>query len=259
MSAFEQLAQRWRTARIPVGSSVDEVDEYHADLVLADVWVAEGVIPFLASGVTAADVIGVASQLDKLRTKFQNYTTRLAPDSAQVSHYLEYLDLLIEVQSALEAVQRTRSDRDHELVKHWLNRMIGLRVWGPSVGHGSFVTIEFGETRVTSTGSIGGEFHLWIFGAQWQIRDANRTAATSDDERPVMQAGVNLLDGSKLRRFEFDRERMSMNLFFGHDVELAITPWGDPEMEEWYLWLDDGTVITAGPGDSITRQPASRP
>jgi hypothetical protein len=72
-----------------------------------------------------------------------------------------------------------------------------------------------------------------------------------------MVTGARVLDGAPLRSFEFDRERMTLNLRFDPYVELAVTPLGDLEMEEWFLYLDDGTVITAGPGEIVTHESAS--
>jgi hypothetical protein len=40
----------WRALPFPPGSADDELDEIHADLALADHWVAESVIPFVEHG-----------------------------------------------------------------------------------------------------------------------------------------------------------------------------------------------------------------
>jgi hypothetical protein len=148
-------------------------------------------------------------------------------------------------------------DSAQALVDHWLTQIVGLRAWEPSVGVGSFLTIEFGDTRITSTGLTVGAFHIWIYGALWEIRDRKRIIATSSDARVEMVAGAQALDGLLVQGFEFDRERMTLNLRFGPEVELAVTPFGDLDMEEWLLYLNDGNVITAGPGDTVTHESAS--
>ena len=135
-------------------------------------------------------------------------------------------------------------------------QVLGLPVWAPAVGVGSFLTIEFGDARINSVGVPQGEFHLWVFGAGWEILEGMRTLASSSDDHAAMVAGARVLDGSSMQGFVFDRERMTLNLQFD-PYELAITPLGDPEMEEWSLYLDDGTVITAGPGEIVTRDSAS--
>lgn len=143
------------------------------------------------------------------------------------------------------------------MVDRWLARVIGLRAWEPSVGVGSFLTIEFGNPRVTSVGIRQGEFHLWVFGASWEIRERARIIASSSDDHDAMVDGARALDGALLRSFRFDREQMTLDLRFDSNVELAVTPLRDPEMEEWLLYLDDGMVITAGPGEIVTHKSAS--
>lgn len=143
------------------------------------------------------------------------------------------------------------------VVDHGLTQVMGLRAWAPSVGVGSFLTIEFGNPRITSTGTSQGEFHLWVYGASWEIRERTRTIASSSDDHAAMVAGARVLDGAPMRSFEFNSEHMTLNLRFDPYVELAVTPLGDREMEEWFLYLDDGTVITAGPGETVTHESAS--
>jgi len=61
MSDFEAAVATWRSQPFPSGSINDALDELHADLVLADTWVAEAVIPFVDHGALQpahVDVIG---------------------------------------------------------------------------------------------------------------------------------------------------------------------------------------------------------
>ncbi len=72
-----------------------------------------------------------------------------------------------------------------------------------------------------------------------------------------MIAGARTLDDAILRGFEFDPNLMTLTLRFDSDLELVTSPLGDADMEEWLLYLDDGTVITAGPGRSVIRESAA--
>jgi hypothetical protein len=150
-----------------------------------------------------------------------------------------------------------QSNSARAVVDHGFTQVVGLRAWAPSVGVGSFLTIEFGNPRISSTGTSQGEFHLWVYGASWEIRERTRTIASSSDDHAAMVAGAQVLDGAPVRSFEFNRERMTLSLRFDPSVELAVTPLGDLEMEEWFLYLDDGTVITVGPGETVTHESAS--
>lgn len=144
-----------------------------------------------------------------------------------------------------------------EVVDFGFSQIIGLRAWEPSVGVGSFLTVEFGSPRVTSAGVTQGAFHLWIYGSLWSIRERDDNIATSEQERPAMMAGAHALDDAVVQGFEFDPDLMTLTLRFDSDLELVIRPSGDSDMEEWFLYLDDGTVITAGPGKGVVRESAA--
>jgi hypothetical protein len=134
--------------------------------------------------------------------------------------------------------------------------MVGLPVWEPKIGHGSFFTIEFGSPRVNSLGTSRGEFSRWVYGALWQIREGRRVVAHSEDDRSTMIAGARLLDGASMRSFDFDRKLMTLSLNFDQ-YQLAIPPLSDPDMEEWILYLDDGNVVVGGPKNAVTFESAS--
>lgn len=148
---------------------------------------------------------------------------------------------------------------NQEVVDLGFSHVAGLRAWSPAVGVGSFLTIEFGAPRVTSAGVTQGAFHLWIYGSSWVIRKSAEEMAASDDEREAMIAGARALDGALVRGAEFDPVSMTMILRFDPDLELSVSPLGDPDMEEWLLYLDDGNVITAGPGKLVTLESAAAP
>lgn len=87
------------------------------------------------------------------------------------------------------------------VVDHGFTQVVGLRAWAPTVGVGSFLTIEFGNPRITSAGTSQGEFHLWVYGASWEIRERTKTIARSSDDCVAMMAGAQVLDGALLRSF----------------------------------------------------------
>ncbi|MEJ7772944.1 MAG: hypothetical protein WKF51_13655 [Geodermatophilaceae bacterium] len=125
------------------------------------------------------------------------------------------------------------------------------------MGVGSFLTVEFGSPRTTSVGVTQGAFHLWIYGSSWDIRKGRDSIATSEQDRVAMIAGARALDDAIVRGFKFDPNLMTLTLRLDSDLELVTSPLGDADMEEWLLYLDDGTVITAGPGRSIIRESAA--
>jgi len=95
MSAFEDAYGAWRWCSFPSGSANDEVDELHADLALADVWVADTVIPYVESGIYQPAQVDVLAELTKLRERSDQLASGASPDDAQtVLAYRDYVDLL---------------------------------------------------------------------------------------------------------------------------------------------------------------------
>ena len=130
-----------------------------------------------------------------------------------------------------------------------LNRMVGLSAWGPTIGWGSFLTIDFGGKRTDASGVERGDFHLWVMGL-WEIRERGQQVAHSEQPREEMSAGAVLLDARGLESFEIGKD-WSLILRFEGDRELVTLPLHDSEMEDWMLFLDDGTVVTTIDGRLI--------
>lgn len=138
-----------------------------------------------------------------------------------------------------------------------LTRLEGLRVWRPTIGVGSFLTIEFGGRRATSTGHVQGEFHLWIYGAMWTISATDGLAANSNDSSDVMTMAAATLDGAQVKSAALDPSDLRLELAFDGDRRLVTDPGPLNEMEDWLLYLDDGCVISASPGGTLLIESAS--
>lgn len=98
MSAFEDVVAAWRDRAFPPGSANDALDELHADLVLADTWVAETVIPFLERGVydpAQVDVVWALHDLDARAAKLEQASD--GADRQLAGAYREYIDCLLRV------------------------------------------------------------------------------------------------------------------------------------------------------------------
>ena len=66
---FVGVVDRWWDMTFPPGSDKPEYDEFKSDLVLADLWVADMVLPFLRHGVVRPDPIGIPAQLEALHDR----------------------------------------------------------------------------------------------------------------------------------------------------------------------------------------------
>lgn len=93
-TSFEGAFQSWRDARFPRGSSIDALDEVHANLALYDSWVAESVLPFMDRGIWQPAVPDVLGALENLVRQVEELRSSGTEDLEAVSAYWAYADLL---------------------------------------------------------------------------------------------------------------------------------------------------------------------
>jgi hypothetical protein len=138
--------------------------------------------------------------------------------------------------------------------------MLGLQAWGVSLGHGSFITMEFGEPR-EKQGQVHGEWHFWVYGCAWRLEEPGQVLAASEDERADLAAAVTHLELLKLGQFEVLPPALDTTLTFEGDVVLRLfSIYTDPRgMADWMLFTPDDQVLVVGPGSSWTFHPSSEP
>lgn len=129
-----------------------------------------------------------------------------------------------------------------------LDSLTGLAPWRVRLGHGSFVTMDFGRV-VTKPGErvAHGEWHLWVYMAAWRIDSAEDVVAGSGDSREVMSAGLARLEGVALRRTSVVAPGLGLELDFG-EVAFRVFPVVTEDGEHWMLFTPPGDVLSAGPG-----------
>ena len=99
MAELEDAYAAWRSRPFPPGSSDELLDELHADLALADTWVAEAVIPRVEHGLHQPARADVIDELEELRDRAVELTEtsgRFA-DGDLADDYREYVDVLLRV------------------------------------------------------------------------------------------------------------------------------------------------------------------
>jgi hypothetical protein len=95
MSNLADAYAAWTRQPIPHGAADDVVDELHADLALADSWVAESVIPFVERAEFTPAEPDVLHELRKMRDR-----AAALHDPAHATEYLRYIELLSDVYGA---------------------------------------------------------------------------------------------------------------------------------------------------------------
>lgn len=96
VGSFGEAYTTWRERPFPAGSSTDALDELHADLALADTWVAESVVPFVERGLKQPAEVDVVGELSKLRDRAVELGSAATGEDARLaSEYRDYIDLLV--------------------------------------------------------------------------------------------------------------------------------------------------------------------
>jgi hypothetical protein len=92
---FEKAYEAWRLRPFPKGSHVDALDELHADLALADTWVAESVVPFIKRGVYSPAQVDVMEILSEVRSRATKLAESVGGADREVAmEYAAYAHLL---------------------------------------------------------------------------------------------------------------------------------------------------------------------
>lgn len=123
-----------------------------------------------------------------------------------------------------------------------------LPAWSAKQGHGSFLTMEFGdkiESRRTLDGRLveHGEWHLWIYMCGWTIEGPAEPGANSESSREEIRATLERLEGTPLTDVEVERHDAGTSFLFDEVCLHTYTTYpGDQEL--WLLYRPDGLVLS---------------
>jgi len=135
-------------------------------------------------------------------------------------------------------------------INQYFEPLLHSRPRKAKVGHGSFLTFEFGR-RVKEHGHVHGEWHLWIYQSTWELLHGNRQLANSDSERRVISVSVRRLEDVPLKAVSFEAEHGKSTFVFG-DFRLVVLPadYLDDANERddyWLLFMPNKEVLSLGP------------
>lgn len=140
--------------------------------------------------------------------------------------------------------------------------MVGLPVWNPRQGHGSFLTLEFGDQRLdASSRFVSGAWHLWIQMAAWRIEDASAVLAGCEDTHEVIADALAVIDGRRLTPIIAAGPALD-TVFSFSDVHLrTFSMWSrvseDDRVDSWWLFRPDDQVLAVTGGGTWTLTPAT--
>lgn len=141
-------------------------------------------------------------------------------------------------------------------------KVYGKPCWGVRQGYGSFLTLEFGKPHLvirepfvaSRTASKGvrealvhrdaharGEWHLWIYCCDWEVRSKGRRVGDSITSAKIQKAAA-VLNGQKLVRFSIQPRTLHCQFDFDLGASLKTRPF-DSESEQWLLYEPSHRIL----------------
>ncbi|NJR40043.1 MAG: hypothetical protein HC781_16005 [Leptolyngbyaceae cyanobacterium CSU_1_4] len=140
-------------------------------------------------------------------------------------------------------------------LKAYFQPLIGQAAWNVELGHGSFVTLEFGEALPSNSGSVvHGTWHFWVYCCIWRLETHDDVLAGSEDSRSRLEKVLPLLEGKILEDIEINFPSGDTLLHFAGRLVLRLMPVHSETYENWFLYTPDG-VLVFGPGTGWCFEP----
>jgi len=171
---------------------------------------------------------------------------------------------------------------DRNLIEAKISPLLGYKAWGVSLGHGSFITLEFGNpvkqvveyrnpvkrkhgNLVKRSEYTRGEWHLWIYLCAWRLEQNLEVLVACEDSRSKIALELQKIEGMNLKSVKFIPPLW--DTLFTFDNQLALRTFSlysdpsDPEeegAEDWMLFMPDGNVLAVGPGSQWCCEKSSK-
>lgn len=140
-----------------------------------------------------------------------------------------------------------------------IDGMLGLTPWRVSLGHSSFLTMQFGKEVIKTLygkSHIYGEWHLWLQCCSWRIQARDRILVASGDALSVIERCLGRVTFGPLDSVRVDGTTLDLTLAFQNGIELVAFTNNRYRYTQWDLFKPDGEVLTANAGGRLTREPA---
>lgn len=151
----------------------------------------------------------------------------------------------------------------------------GLPCWQVRSGHGSFITLEFGEPSLSIREprelatpvservrrrlarrrvTVRGQWHLWIYCCDWAVTVDDAVVGDSASDESINRAVVEL-DGQKLTGVR--RAPRPGGWRFDFDLGARLTTWPYDDAEQWCLYEPGDLVTVADATGQLSRGPST--
>ena len=142
-----------------------------------------------------------------------------------------------------------------EALDRFTKNILGKTAWGVKIGHGSFLTIEFGIPNNSQANlALHGEWHLWVYLCCWRIQKGDYFMVGSEDIKEKLIEEVKKIEGCQLNAFEICPQTLELLLIFENNFLLKSFSVisevkGNEDQNHWMLYMPDNRVLVAGPGN----------
>jgi len=139
-----------------------------------------------------------------------------------------------------------------------LKNIIGKRAWGVRLGHGSFITIEFGKPKPAEdpkSVSVYGEWHFWVYLCSWRLERKGLLWVGCEDKRLKIETVIKEIENKRLLDFDVYFPSLDAILKFESGIELKLFSIISEDVEgggqHWMLFMPGEKVLVAGPGSYL--------
>lgn len=135
-------------------------------------------------------------------------------------------------------------------------QILGMTPTRITLGHGSFITIDFGrdiikefKTRHGLESHTFGEWHLWVYMCAWRIDLGKKPLIGSDDDRETIEKVLSEIELKALSQVAILNDAFDVTFTFGEDIQFHLFSYSvQDDHEQWMFFTPGDHVFTAGPG-----------
>lgn len=152
-------------------------------------------------------------------------------------------------------------------VSELLRPVLGRTLWLVGRGHGSFITMEYGEPHVDvreprlwplhiegapaktlrRSPFVHGEWHLWIYCCEWSLLLKYVQLAHNESDNVTMDRALRVLNGQVLKAVDIEPDDSRTRFTFDLGCSLLTYPappgiYDDP-VEQWKLYSRSGSDL----------------
>jgi hypothetical protein len=116
--------------------------------------------------------------------------------------------------------------------------LIGQPARQVTPGHGSFLTMEFGDPS---------KGHLWLYCCDWHVYENNKLvgdASLKSSLKTRIIRAAKYLEGKKLMSVSMSQDGRNLTLDFERGGQLVTDPY-DRDSEQWFLYTPQGDCLVA--------------